>query len=187
MFATRANSVPGLNSGIFATFGPAYFSSPKVVFSVAGGGRKWVRPGKTDSVTLTSDFSRYSGDYRVAKSPRRLLPGFGGNPTGRTATCGRLADVNRIARWTKGGIVSGAALRDALSWIRRSRGSMASFTVPTTLLLRFSPLASRCGVWWNSRFLGRSSFAGLLEFVQFLRCRFWVYEGGNRYAWSVKR
>ena len=69
MFATRANSVPGLDSGIFATFGSAYFSTPKVVFSVAGGGRKWVRPGKTDSVTLTSDFSRYSGDYRVAKSP----------------------------------------------------------------------------------------------------------------------
>ena len=70
MFATRANSVPGLNSGIFATFGPAYSSTPKAVFSVAGGGKKWVRPGKTDSVTGSSDFSRYSGDYRVAKSPR---------------------------------------------------------------------------------------------------------------------
>ena len=66
MFATRPNSVPGLDSGIFATFGPACFSTPKAVFSVAGGGQKLVRPGKTDSVTLTSDFSRYSGDYRVA-------------------------------------------------------------------------------------------------------------------------
>ena len=45
-FATRANSVPGLNSRIFATFEPAYFSTPKAVFSVASGGRKWVRPGK---------------------------------------------------------------------------------------------------------------------------------------------
>ena len=84
MFATRANGVPGLNSRIFATFEPAYFSTPKAVFSVASGGRKWVRPGKTDSVTGTGDFSRYSGDYRVAKSPLERIPhSLGGRPSSR--------------------------------------------------------------------------------------------------------
>ena len=69
MVATKANSVPRLDSGIFATFELAYFSAPKAVFSGTSGGQKRVKPGKTNSVTWTSDLSRRSSDYRVAKSP----------------------------------------------------------------------------------------------------------------------